>query len=1158
MAEMNARMRLTLEDLASQPLKGFADQIKALEPLANALNDSLQVFGRRIGSVGSAAERSAGGTGKLLAAMTTLGDTLRGFETKLAAVADGFAQFGLNAREAAASARDAASAVGTAGARMDRTAASTRALTGHVYGLNDALKGMAQLWAGMKIEEGMRGAVRAASTMATTQAQMRAMGYGTDSVKYATERSWRDSSNFRAASANDVMQARLALMTATGSNNERLINEALPQMLRNAMAYKVNFAPGSSLADIIGNMGGLAELRGMSQSAAGLIAASNQALQVAEATGGRMKISAQEVVGRQSKYGAAQLLNEQGYKQLMALAEQLTLAGHEGGSGGGRGVSQMGTALSMLTKVMNGGKMAKQTFEMLHAMDMWTAGTTTLGTSTTQTATTGSLRGALEGQTNPLEWVHDVLVPRMLAYAVKNAKQYFPGGNTSDPKAQLEALNRVAIQTWGPTGGVNVANMLSQVANPQIWARISESTARSNRAPTGQKAVDDLNKYTLAAQKFHAAVNNLGNAIGTTLLPVLTPVINAFAAFARGLGQAAHAVPGLTQALSLLASGLGVVLTITGFQALFGKFSELVGWLGRSGAAATAAAAESTAANTAMSATWSSSLRGILGMIGRFAAVATAAFALYEAGENVKIFGVSINNYIRISLVDLVGQFDRFFNWLNTASDRAAAHFFGAISGAAKAVGAHGIAEWAKGHQLQLTSAAASFQRNYDQRSSIRDDMVKYFNSPQAQAGYQRPAHGGPDTEKQIADAQNALAKTLESTVGAVPNLGAAGHAHRKSLQDLLSEWSAHDMRHAHSEAAHQLRQDNAGVSAARRAVSDATRKDSPQSIQAYWNQQASELASSTNPADRALVGQAQALGVRRANQMRLKQAQHHLSDLQGNLRNQQQTNAALVTAGVLTKDQAQAKTLADQRAAAPALEQATAKVQALALAVGDTGLAGRMQVLRQQIEAYGNGLTQFQQKIANVGQSAFQGLFSAMMRGQESWRQMGHNFVAQILNGMNQSISQDLAQGLMHALTGSNTSTGQALRGVGSSGGVIGSLVQSVFGTKSGGSGGSTATAGGGFWSTVGGWLEGLGASHAAGLDLVPHDMVAKIHQGEMIVPAAAAEALRAGSLGTTHHWHMSPQVIDSQDFLGALGKVAREASQMMSATNQNLNLGL
>jgi len=71
--------------------------------------------------------------------------------------------------------------------------------------------------------------------------------------------------------------------------------------------------------------------------------------------------------------------------------------------------------------------------------------------------------------------------------------------------------------------------------------------------------------------------------------------------------------------------------------------------------------------------------------------------------------------------------------------------------------------------------------------------------------------------------------------------------------------------------------------------------------------------------------------------------------------------------------------------------------------------------------------------------------------------------------------------------------------------------------------------------------------AAFASGADNIPHDMVAQIHKGEMIIPAGSANALRSGQAGfnagfnasamqggdiynrsdaTTHQWNYAPQI--------------------------------
>ncbi|MDE2254182.1 MAG: hypothetical protein KGL42_07965 [Betaproteobacteria bacterium] len=1237
MSEMQVSMRLSLQNLASGPLGEFADQLKALEPVAQSLNRALSGLSRRVGSLGDSAARGASGTSRLEAAMVALSDVMARMETKLAASSDSFAQLGLNAREAAAGAREAGSAIGNAAGRMDAAAVSTRNLTGNVYGLNDALKGMAQIWAGLKIEHGLKDAVKVAADMATLQAHIRAMGYSQGATKYATQQSWKASSEVPQVSAKDALGARVALLTATGQNNEKVINAALPQLLRNAVAYRANYNQSARLADIIGNMAGLAELRGMSQTPQGLIAASNQALQVAEATGGRMKIGAQEVVGRQTKYGAAQLLNEQGYKQLMAMAEQYTLAGHEGGGGGGRGVSQVGTAVSMLVKTMNAGKISKQTYEMLHAMGMWENGASALSTSTTGTATTGSLRGALEGQRNPLQWVHDVLVPRMLAYAKKNAKTYFPHGGLNNPQAELEAVNKVINQTFASTGGVNVANLVSMVMNPQVWGRIEESLQRANKAPTGKDAVSKLSPYTLAVQQFQSSISNLSNAIGTSILPVITPVIDFFANMAKGVGAAANALPGLTTALTLAAGAASVLLTVSGFTKLVGKLQDVIKWLFGFGSASKVAASENAASMTAiegetaaglgaattatadgtktMTAIWGTRLKGVLGMVGTFVKAIGIAFTLYEAGNSIKIAGVTINNHVEVWINELYGQFDRFFTWLNTSSDRVAASMFGALSGAANAVGATGIASWAKGHQIKLAASAHQFQMGYESRRLGRNLRAQDELSAQSQPGYERPAKGAPDMAKQIEDLQRKLADQLAKDVKGVPDLGAHGHAgraaaHRPRLspQQMADSWALQDLHRAGGDANRQNAQWQRQVDQAHNAVAGATAKDTPESIRAKWSQYASVL-SAAGQGD--LAAQALQHGDKLANQAQLQRAKRRLSGLQSDLANQTKLNAAQVTAGVLTPDQAQAKTLADQKAAAPQLLAAAEAVKRYEQALGQSTTA--IDATITKTKELGNGLTQMQQKISNTVQGAFEGFFSAFMSGRKTWKQMGDQFVTSLLTGINSAVSQNLAQGFVQGLLGINTGTGKAVRGFSGSGGQmagLGGVIGNLFsGGKSGGSPtgpilsgigslfsgssvgaalqygsglgtqqsamlaaqdagllgssaasssiASSATGSGGWMDAIGGWLANIGSSFAAGADTVPHDMVAQIHKGGMIVPASGAEAIRSGALGGSKQVHLTVHAMDSQSVMQALHGVAREASSLFGATSQNLNLG-
>lgn len=107
-----------------------------------------------------------------------------------------------------------------------------------------------------------------------------------------------------------------------------------------------------------------------------------------------------------------------------------------------------------------------------------------------------------------------------------------------------------------------------------------------------------------------------------------------------------------------------------------------------------------------------------------------------------------------------------------------------------------------------------------------------------------------------------------------------------------------------------------------------------------------------------------------------------------------------------------------------------------------------------------------------------------------------------------------------------------------------------------------SSSSSGGG----SSGWLSAVASvagsylsSFAVGADNIPHDMVAQIHKGEMIIPAAGAEAIRSGKLGG-HNINLGGihvSAMDSQSMLTAMSGIQRELVTMLQGASYNLNMG-
>jgi hypothetical protein len=468
----------------------FAEATRASLAPARSLNERLLTLSGRarttakeVDTAAVAAERLGAGTSslsegvaRLEMALAPLGEALLALKDELVAGRLAFRGFG-------AAAGEASTQVETAGAKMEGAGAQTKALTGEVDSLATALRGMAEIWAGAKIEHGLKASVESAKTMAELQAKMRAQGFSQDQVKYATQQSWKNSQANGYASAADFMEARQAVILATKTDNEKLINAVVPHLVNNALIYRGQVNPEATIAQAVGNMLGLAETRGQTNSPEALLQTSDAALQVALTT--RMKLQAQEGVMRQARNAGSLMISTGNYQDLMALAETLMTSGHEAGGGGGRGVTMFGTADSALMKVMLGGKMSKQTFEGFKAMGMWTPGTTARDTSTTQTDTKGALLGALQGQTHMIDWVRNVLGPRVLAYVRAHPEKYFKGANVNDPAAQLKAITARNIELFGGTGGQAVTQLATLVMDNQVWARITQARQMMAHAATG-------------------------------------------------------------------------------------------------------------------------------------------------------------------------------------------------------------------------------------------------------------------------------------------------------------------------------------------------------------------------------------------------------------------------------------------------------------------------------------------------------------------------------------------------------------------------------------------------------------------------------------------------------------------------------------------------
>ena len=1099
-----------------------------------------------IGSMGAAGRGADTGLGALGAQLSSISRRLTGLESKVQAGAEAFVNLGRSAAEAGA-------AVEVGSAKMGAAGEAVGALTGKVGGLSSALKGMAEIWGALKIEQGLRASVHSAADMQTQMAAMRSAGFSKDAANYARNQSESMAQQFPFASSNDVMRGRRAFIMATGQNNEKLINETLPQILKNAFA--VQQVSGGDLKSIVQNMLGIAESRGLAMSSAGIVQASNLATKIAEASQGRMDLQKQEMVLRQAKYGTGILSSDLGITNIMDVAEQSVVAGHSGGGGGGgRGVSQAATAYSMVEKFMLGGKMNKVTYQLLKQMDLIKSGGAIGHSSTTNMNAITKIKGTSESSHDPVGWMMKTLAPSMVAYVNKHPGMYFPGGKSSTGEGLQSALDRLAIQLFGSTGGVNVGNQAFITSNPGSAARLIEARKRVQSSATGDQAAGLFSKTQAGQmQAFKASLTDLETSLGQTFLPMITKIVEALNGFVQMLNGIALQFPKFTAVVSTAAAGLSAFLAVRGFGRLLGGIGSVIGMFKKVGPASAAAATESGVAATATASSWGLAAARI------GTAVAGALFAIVYSIRNIEVAGIGIQHFFERVMLSIVAGFDGMFNRLYQSSNNFAIKLGQKEASFFRAIHMTGTANAIDSEVASLKNAGASKQASFNARDNTRLSMFKYEGTSAAnQSDYMkqalqsigimpqdqssgRAANTVPNAEKQQLARLMEDAGNTSMPGGSIPTHGRAGRVAHGSAVHRLSE-SEKALRDQTNALAREFAN-------AKKAVEAGVAKGDPISaIRKKYGHFAEILGMGGDSKDAA---SALTVGDKLANQAGYKQSTGQLQKLKEQLAAEEKLIAVRKESGSITGQQSQQQDIAAQKGIAGAMQKAADAALKYAQALKDPTLIAAMQTQIEQIKAMGTQLNAMQQGVQQTFQSGIQGFLSNLMRGNMTWKNMLANLNNSILSGMNNNISKSLSQ----SMTGSasHSGIGQAVLGL------FGSGASAMAGSGAGSSLGSSS-GGAGMWGGIGSAIFSmLGGSFATGIDNVPHDMVAQIHAGERVVDTSSnkmlTEALSGGRMGG-HNVNLSIHAMDSQSVLGAMDGIKRELSMMLGSASSNYNL--
>ncbi|MDY7537618.1 hypothetical protein QN372_00500 [Undibacterium sp. RTI2.1] len=505
-------------------------------------------------------------------------------------------------------------------------------------------KGMAQAYAGAKIEKGLANSVDSADKYQREETLLKSLNLPKDQEDYVKQKAWDDSKALKFASSLDMVRARLAAIGGLGENNVKVIDELLQHAAMTA--HNIQSITGDKSAagfeNMIRNLFGVIESRQQTNDPAAAKRTLDLVQKIYVGTGRKIDIADLETFLRRDAPGADKISDE-GLAKIVAFLDQAKVSGGHGA--GGAGVSTVGTMVKMFQKMANGGTMTEQ-----GAKEFADAGLMDLsvidGKSNKQAMKAlrqGGLTVASLANEDPVGALEKIS-KAALSYMTRpeNLKKYFPEGDTKDGMAIKNAMMKFAIGTGWST---NAVGMLTTAGNSSAMERANASAHTIMNSKGTEEMNDDVMKtYAGNIDTFKASMENLKISVGTTLLPILSDVAKALAGIINAAGDFAKNNPIMTQVTAIATGFFGAALAVKGFASMFGLLgpaSTVLSTLGLSFGRVGAAASGFSALGSTVASTAAIVGRGFMRMI-PYVGLLIAAWDLTNLIANFEVGGVKV------------------------------------------------------------------------------------------------------------------------------------------------------------------------------------------------------------------------------------------------------------------------------------------------------------------------------------------------------------------------------------------------------------------------------------------------------------------------------------------------------------------------------------
>ncbi|MDD2749616.1 hypothetical protein [Acidithiobacillus sp.] len=1200
MADMKIAMTLTMADLASPEIQKFKENLAQLGDYLKKVSDTFKVTAAGASEFGKATVDASVGVRQFSRAIGgasrsgyRLGDVLKGLQDQIAG-------FRMEMASASATTSGMGAASIRAGAGLEAMGAKAAAAKGEMNGLHGTMKGLMELYAAFKIGEAGKKAVELGAEYQTQKLQLQQRNLPAGQYRALLAQANQQVAMHPWLTKNEALETQAAALSELPGNTPYMqqmrayIAPQLQYLARRAGMY----GDKSSFFHRIQNSAGLMDAMGAQQNPyrAGWVA--KDAGQVIAASYGKDTLQSMETSFRALSKIMSVNMNQGGFRFFNAGNEEFKAAGG-GGSGGN---TKMPTLLNALATAAAGGVMGKGAAYVLEATGLIKKSDVhKYGHSSTRALVSmGSLLNTNTLLSNPGQFVFKTLVPHFESLVMKRWKERKPGMVNPDTAAGLSqdtAMMGLYFSKFG-VGGQSLASIIGMLSNPEIERSIIAKMRQMQQVDSNKKASQGINATAAGQWKiFNNQLHNLGTNIGTTLLPMMTSLLRVANQLIIGFNSFVQAFPKVTMFAAVGAAVLGLVEAFKGLSALLGlgkSFSEMFGLMSKSAlksdaliaAGSKATATEVAASNLAMESDFALTAKGMVAtsveMVATVGKVFMEGFIAFAAGweiwqsiKNFEIAGHTLNAYAGVATMAIAQQFDAMFTHIANGFINMDGWLRGLGASIDKKMGLNSEAALNLKKEAADNAEAASNIKAFTFRSHIRNIVaMQDFNGKPGSGEPAAPTGESPADalyKSNVAGLPGVPGGSLNPSGGQSPtDVRNVGHHADTAAQNKLSEAFRKRIEDALRFQAH-LQHIAQSIHTAYQGIFDPLSSKIP-AIQAKYRALSGYLLTNghTKAAQEALaVGHHQVLG------LQYKGAMGHLNNLQRTLHLGTTDNAALLKTGVITNAQATDRNIKLQQQMAPQMQKAAEAALKYAEALKDPALIAALKEQLANIGTMGKQLGYYGTKFKQSLQSSFNGLFTNLMSGQKTLGESFAAFFASIGKSLENQLSKSLSQSITDAITGKHGSSG-----LGSLFSGITGMFSNVFGSGSSSSSSSNPFAGAAIlgssaFSSSGGssWLSGAGGllkgitsiaglfGFASGADNIPNDMVANIHKGEMIIPAAGASLIRSGQAGIggggggpTLHMHIN--TIDSQDFLGHLHEIRAQATQMFLDTAQHLNV--